>query len=96
MDYGDIISDQAYNTSFQRKLESIQYNAALAITGVIRRNAKEKLYQKLGFECLQQRLWYRKRCYFYKIFKEQSPNYLFRLIFKQNTRHVMRNSKANI
>lgn len=28
LDYGDIISDQDYNVSFQRKLESIQCNAA--------------------------------------------------------------------
>ena len=35
IDYGDIIYNQAYNASFHRKLKSIQYNAALAITGVI-------------------------------------------------------------
>ena len=44
MDYGDIIYDQASNTSFHRKLESIQYNAALAISGAIRGTSKEKLY----------------------------------------------------
>ena len=36
LDYGDIIYDQAYNVSFHQKLESIQYNSALAITGAIR------------------------------------------------------------
>ena len=35
LDYGDIIYDQAYNASFQQKVESIQYNAALAIRGAI-------------------------------------------------------------
>lgn len=35
LDYGDIIFDEAYNASFHRKLESIQYNASLAITGAI-------------------------------------------------------------
>ena len=44
MDYGDIIYDQASNTSFHRQLESIQYNAALAISGAIRGTSKEKLY----------------------------------------------------
>ena len=44
MDYGDIIYDQASNASFHRKLESIQYNAALAIPGAIRGTSKEKLY----------------------------------------------------
>ena len=35
---GDIISDQAYNSSFFVKLESIQYNAALTITVEILQN----------------------------------------------------------
>ena len=35
LDYGDILYDQAYDMSFQHKLESIQYNACLAITGTI-------------------------------------------------------------
>ena len=48
IDYGDIIYDQAYNASFHRKLESIQYDAALTRTGAIRGTSKEKLLQKLG------------------------------------------------
>ena len=32
LDYGDIIYNQAYNFSFNQKIESIQYNAVLAIT----------------------------------------------------------------
>ena len=55
LDYGDIIYDQAYKASFHSKLESIQYNATLAITGAIRETSKEKLYQELGFESLHQR-----------------------------------------
>ena len=35
LDYGDIIYDQPQNESFCNKLESIQYNAALATTGAI-------------------------------------------------------------
>ena len=31
------------------------YNAALAITGAIRGSSREKLYQELGLESLQQR-----------------------------------------
>ena len=41
MAYGDVIYDQAYNSSHQRKLELIQCNAALTITGVIRGTLKE-------------------------------------------------------
>ena len=44
LDYGDIIFDQAYNLSFTQKSESIQYNAALALTGAIRGSSREKLY----------------------------------------------------
>ena len=35
LDYGDILFDQTCNDSLQQRLESIQYNAALAITGTI-------------------------------------------------------------
>ena len=31
LDYGDVMYDQAYNSSFHEKLESLQYNAFLAI-----------------------------------------------------------------
>ena len=55
LDYGDIIYDQAHNASFHQKLGSLQYNAYLAITGAIRGSSREKLYQELGFESLQQR-----------------------------------------
>ena len=62
LDYGDVIYDQSYNNTFHQKMESIQYNAALAITGAIRGSSREKLYQELGLESLQQRRWYRKLC----------------------------------
>ena len=55
LDYDDIIYEQGFNSSFQEKLESIQYNASLAITGAIRGTSKEKLYNELGFESLHAR-----------------------------------------
>ena len=92
LDYGDIIYDQAYNLSFHQKLESIQYNAALALTGAIRGSSREKLYQELGLESLQLRRWYRKLCCFYKIYNKQAPGYLTELIPTRNeayqTRHL--------
>ena len=36
LDYGDTIYDQTFNMSFQQKMETFQYYAALAITGAIR------------------------------------------------------------
>ena len=44
LDYGDIIYDKAFIGSFQKNLESIQYNAALVITGTIRGTSREKIY----------------------------------------------------
>ena len=44
LDYGDVLYDQAFNNSFKEKLESIQYNACLALTGAISGTPKEKIY----------------------------------------------------
>ena len=52
-DYVDIIYDQTYNLSFHQKLESIQFNAASALTGEIRGSSREKLYQELGLKSVQ-------------------------------------------
>ena len=40
------------NNCFYETLESVQFNAAIAITGDIRGSSRVKLYQKLGFESL--------------------------------------------
>ena len=50
LDYGDVIYDEAYNETFLKKLESIQYNACLALSEVIRASSREKIYQELGLE----------------------------------------------
>ena len=80
LDYADIIYDQAYNKSFQQKLELLQYDACLAITGAIRGTSREKLYEELGLESLQLRRWFKKLSFFYKLFNSKHPNYLFKLI----------------
>ena len=43
LDYGDAIYDQAFNISFHQKVESLQYNAALAITSIIKGTSREKI-----------------------------------------------------
>ena len=48
-----MIYDRAYNSSFHQNVESVQYNAALAITGAIRGPSKEKIYQELRVKSLQ-------------------------------------------
>ena len=39
-------------------MESVQYNTALVITGVIRETSETILYNKLGLESLRSRRWF--------------------------------------
>ena len=43
LDYADVIFDKSTNATFSNGIESVQYNAALAIPGIIRATSKEKL-----------------------------------------------------
>ena len=92
LDYGGIIYDQPFNNSFQKRIESIQDNACLAITGAIRGTSKERLYEELGLESFQHRRWYRKLCYLYKIVVNKSPNYLFKIVPAGNIIYNTRNT----
>ena len=71
IDYGDLIYDQPQNGSFCEKLESVQYKAALAITGAVQGSSRGKLYQELGLESLKLRRWYRRLCCMYRIMKKK-------------------------
>ena len=51
--YPDIIYDQPKNESFCQKLDSYQYNAALAVTGTIRGTSQTKIYKEFGLESLK-------------------------------------------
>ena len=55
LDYGDILYGQAFNLSFQQKLGFLQFRPCLAITDVMRRTSREKIYEELGLESLQLR-----------------------------------------
>ena len=91
LEYADVIYDQPSNNSFSDKIESIQYNAALAITGAIRGTSKEKLYNELGLEYLISRRWFKRLCLFHKIYHNQSPEYLYRLIPQPHNLFNLRN-----
>ena len=91
LDYGDILYDKVFNESFHQKLESIQYNACLAITGAMWGSSREKIWQELGLESLQHR-WYQKLRYFHKIYNAKSPDYLFQLIPPKNPSYTTRNA----
>ena len=49
LDYGDTLYDQAFNLSFQQKLESIQYRACLAITGAMRGTSRNNMKWNIFF-----------------------------------------------
>ena len=91
LDYGDVIYDRTFNESFQNKLESVQYDPALEITGAIRGSSREKLYQELGLESLKSRPRYRKLCLFFKLKKNKHPSYLFDIIPKVLSTRITRN-----
>ena len=67
LDNGDIIYDKPNNESFKSKIENIQYKACIAITSAIQGTSRERLYQELGFESLNNRRWYRKLVFFIKL-----------------------------
>ena len=92
IDYGDIIYDQSQNESFCEKLESVQYKAALAITGAIQGTSREKIYLQLGLESLKNRRWYKRLCCMFKIKNEEAPKYLTDFIPKGQQTIVTRNS----
>ena len=66
MHYADIIYDQSNNDSFKNKLEKIQYNAALAITGAIQGTSRDKINKEIGLESLQFRRSLNCLCTFHK------------------------------
>ena len=90
LDYRDILYDQTFNNFFHERLESIQYNAALAITSAIRSSLREKP----GFQCLQQPSWYKKHCLFFKVIKTQSPKNLFDLIPTARQAYMIRHRNS--
>ena len=77
LDYGDVIyhipakisefSQDMTLSNLMGKLESVQYSAALAVTGAWRGTSQEKLYAELGWESLNFRRWNRRLTLFFKI-----------------------------
>ena len=80
VDYGDIIYDQPQNEPFCEKIESVQYRAALAITGAIQGTSRDKLYHELGLESLKSRRSYKRLSCMFKIMKREAPNHVINLI----------------
>ena len=85
LDYGDVLyhnpakvcefSNKIILPHLMEKLESVQYSAALAVTGAWRGSSREKLYAVLGWEALSCRRWSRRLTLFYKIVNHLTPEY---------------------
>ena len=50
IDHADIIYDKSHKGSFMEKIERVQYNASLSITGAFKGTQREHQYQELGLE----------------------------------------------
>ena len=65
------------NLNYQmRTLESIQYQAALAVSGAWKGTSRDKIYNELGWESLHNRREFRRMTQFYKIMNDLTPPYL--------------------
>ena len=64
LDYGDVVYDQPSNDALSNKLETVRYNAALAIMRAVKGTSRKKLYQELGLYLLSDAF-----AYFTKLFQ---------------------------
>ena len=59
-----------------KTLESLQYQADLAVTGAWKGTNRNKIYEELGWESLHNRRMFRRLTLFYKIMNGLTPQYL--------------------
>ena len=86
LDYGDVIfhiphTQSLFDSSISlhplmERMEQVQYQAALAITGCRHGSNRAKLYEELGWETLSDRRWSRRLMQLYKIRNNMTPRYL--------------------
>mgnify|MGYP001249295695 CR=1 FL=1 len=75
LDYGDVIyHDQL--SDCMKLLESVQYNAALIVSGCWKGTNMDRIYDELGWEKLSSRRHFRRLTLFYKIQNGLTPSYL--------------------
>ena len=78
LDYGDVVYHNQLS-EMMNKLESIQYNAALIVSGCWKGTSMDKLYKELGWESLKDRRYFRRLSIYYKIKNNLTPQYLVAL-----------------
>ena len=62
------------------RLEKVQYQAGLAITGCCQGTNRNKLYDEIGWESLAHRRWARRIMHLFKIIQTKSSTYLNELL----------------
>ena len=55
---GDVLYDQPNNETLCQKTERVQYNATLAIMGIIKGTSQMKIHDELGLESFKFRQWF--------------------------------------
>ena len=94
LDYGDMVYDNgevlkngliplSISSSLLRRVESLQYEAARIVSGAWDKTSKDKLYDNLGWESLQNRRIMRKLCLCYEVLNTKFPNYLYEILERQ-------------
>ena len=76
LDYGGNIYHEPNTESSCILIERVHNNAILAITGAIKWTSQLKIYNELGLESLEVRIWFRQLCVFFKMKTTQILKYL--------------------
>ena len=74
--YIKLLSDH----TFYQTIGYVQYNLCLEITEAIKYTSKERIYNEVGLDSVQPRCWFKKLCYFLKLYKNESFQYLLLLL----------------
>ena len=61
---------------WMERIERVQYQAALAVTGTWKGTSANKIYEELGWESLSDRRWFRRLVQMFKIQNGLTPEYL--------------------
>ena len=77
---------------FPKKIESVQYNNAPAITVAIKGSSRKKSYQELGLGYLYQRRSARRLCLLYKVFSIGQLTYVYNVLPLMRSSHRHFNS----
>ena len=79
LDYGEAIyhnDDPKMSSGLTKRLESVQYSAALAVAGAWKGTSYHKLFDELAWEYLYHRRWFRRLSHFYSIVNGNLPECL--------------------